>query len=76
MINTIKRLFCRHDFKLLSEYNRTSDLTEQEEDRYIIYCPKCRKEIDVLRHEYKAHMEKSKIDKEYIRERKRFRYDK
>ena len=67
VINLIKRLFCNHDFKLVATYKRDIDKTVGYElkEIYIIYCPKCKKEKEVLRHDYDRICEKQKYDEEY-----------
>ncbi|MCR4362021.1 hypothetical protein NUG13_11850 [Bacillus subtilis] len=74
----IKRLFCRHEFKLLSTYKKDIDKGQGYDlkDIYIIYCPKCRNEKEVLEHVYEKIIAKQRVDDEYRDARELNRYKK
>lgn len=61
----IKRLFCRHEYKLLTSYSADVDPTVgyNKAKLYIIYCPKCNTERTVLEHVYESIMAKQEIRK-------------
>lgn len=68
----LKRLFCRHEYTLLTSYKTDVDETigYKLEELFIIYCPKCKKEKTVGKVEYEKLMAKSEVDKEH----ERFKY--
>jgi hypothetical protein len=66
----LKRLFCKHDFHLLSTYKKDVDDTVgyKLQEIHIIYCPKCKKEKHVSKHRYEAIMKRQEIDRSYNRQ--------
>lgn len=69
MIGIIKRLFCNHKYHLLSVYKKDLDKSQgyKVDNIHIIYCPKCKKETEVMAHIYKKIIERQKVDEEYER---------
>jgi hypothetical protein len=65
--NGLRQLFCNHEFQKVSSYKKDVDDTigYKLADIVIIYCPKCKKQKEVLLHEYEAIMNKQRLDKEY-----------
>jgi uncharacterized protein YbaR (Trm112 family) len=65
-----KKFFCKHQYQLLTTYETDVDasLGYDKRNKYIIYCPKCKKELDVLEHEYNKIMAKQRIDGNYEEE--------
>lgn len=63
----LKRLFCKHDFTLLTSYSADIDPTVgyTKARLYVIYCPNCGKEKTILEHEYESLMAKQEINKKY-----------
>lgn len=74
----LRKLFCRHEYHLLTRYKMDTDPTigYRSEEVCIIYCPKCKHEDTVTKHRYESIIAKQKIDKEYRDERDRYKYDK
>jgi hypothetical protein len=70
MFGRIRRYFCRHDFHLLNSYEKDVDSGVGYDVRevFMIYCPKCREQKEVLEHEYKATMKKQEVDRSHARE--------
>jgi hypothetical protein len=62
-----KKWFCKHEYQKVSSYKKDIDDTigYKLEEVIIIYCPKCKKQKEVLTHEYEAIMNKQYLDKEY-----------
>jgi hypothetical protein len=63
----LKKLFCKkpscvHEYSLLTKY-KANDY--EGTDFYILYCPKCKKEITVLKYVYEKIIAKQIADKEY-----------
>lgn len=64
----LKKLFCIHDFHLLTSYKKDIDrsvIGHNVKTVYVVYCPKCKTEKEVLEHEYNAIVEKQRLDKEF-----------
>lgn len=62
----LKKLFCKHDYKLLTSYFADIDPTVgyTKETLYIVYCPYCKKKKTMREHIYKSTMAKQDINKE------------
>ena len=60
-------MFCKHDYHLLGTFEKDVDegLGYKVEDIHAIYCPKCRKQMEVFEYEYTIIMERQKIDAQY-----------
>ena len=63
----LKQLFCKHEFHFLVSYFDDNDagVGYKKVEKFIIYCPKCKKKEVHLKYDYEAIMNKQKIDKEY-----------
>lgn len=63
----VMSLFCEHEYIFLTSYHTDIDATIGYEYREVfrIYCPNCRKEKTVLKHEYEAIMKKQELNKEF-----------
>jgi len=62
-----KKWFCKHDFHLLTSYEKDIDpsVGYKRGKVFIIYCPKCKKQIEVLDYEHEAIMKRQEIDRSY-----------
>lgn len=67
IFNLIKKLLCTHDFVLLAKYNADSEkgVGYNLVTRYIMYCPKCRHEVEMLEHEYNKTIARQDIDSNF-----------
>ena len=67
MLLKLKKLFCTHEFHLLTSYKRDTDKSVgySMKNIYVVYCPKCKTQKEVLEHEYNAIIEKQRLDKEF-----------
>lgn len=67
MYLTLKRLFCTHEFHLLTSYKRDTDRSVGYNVKaiFVVYCPKCKTQREVLEHEYNSIIEKQRLDKEF-----------
>lgn len=62
-----KRILCKHEYRLVTKYKADVDcgIGYDVRDFYTLYCPKCRKTIDVETHEYERIIGIQKIDEEF-----------
>ena len=63
----LKRFFCKHEYKLLTTYEKDIDsgYAYDKQTICIVYCPKCKKQLSLVEWEYNALMHKQEIDKEF-----------
>lgn len=63
----IKKAICKHDYQLVSEYRADVDsgVAYDAREFKVLYCPKCKKEIEVLEHDYRKIIGIQEIDKQY-----------
>lgn len=64
MIRWIKQRFCRHVYHSVHEREEDVDygVGYNLQKLHILYCPKCRKEIEVRKWQYQAILEKQRLD--------------
>lgn len=62
-----KKFFCKHTFQEVSSYTYDSDkgVGYALEKVHIVYCPKCKKEMDLIEHRFVALMGKQALDEMY-----------
>ncbi|MGV4321129.1 hypothetical protein [Bacillus mojavensis] len=68
MRNFFKQFRCEHDYQKLVENRRLVD--SELIEKYLMYCPKCKKRKTVSEYKYKAIIAQKKIDEEYKRKLK------
>lgn len=66
-----KKLFCKHDYRILSTFTTDSDpsIGYRQETMCNIYCPKCKKDKAIAEFEYNKIIARQRIDEEYEAER-------
>lgn len=68
MFKLLKQKFCNHTYFLLTSYKKDVDKDELGYDLqevFVMYCPNCSHQIEVLKHEYTAITERQRVDREY-----------
>lgn len=68
LINLVKQRFCSHKYSLLTSYKKDTDtgVGYNRQELFIVYCPNCNHQIEVLKHEYDTIMQRQKIDEEFV----------
>jgi hypothetical protein len=66
----LRKWFCKHDFHLLTSYKKDVDETlgYNLQEVFVIYCPKCREEKCVNKHEYEIEMKRQEVDRSHAKE--------
>jgi len=63
---TLRRYFCKHKYVLLTTHKKDIDsgVGYDLEELFVMYCPKCKKEIEVLKYQHDTIMAKQRIEEE------------